>query len=336
MSDDYALGRLKGAHLTQRKSDYFFGLRGDHPALTAFAVNKRAQWMHSEYIVIDSTAGHFRKAEKITNPQLGADWPVIVVTAPRTNDVWGKFEPVVAESKPLEARAAMVVAMDDITARVIKNWLNEKHVRAARRVEALLAKELAQVEARWVEESESSHSRATAQQISQVEPAKLPVPQPPSDFIPSAGLVNFWRRGLEAHSAAARLNSRSERRIEFWETQTTEELARAFSLRIRRMFSVIGNRERYGIEDFKTVGSDRRFSLPVQYQILDSVQIRPDESSEFFSLLYDELAQYLSYGGRLAGSWGDLVLRYGRLELVSKPETLIEDRWDAAEVLEQN
>ena len=156
----------------------------------------------------------------------------------------------------------------------------------------------------------------------------------PKKFLPTVELVNFWRRGLEAHRAEARRTVRNDPHLRFLESQSTGDLRRAFAIRMKRLFSVVGNRHRYGMDDFEAVGAHGRFSLEMQYQILDRIQIRPDESTEFFSLLYTEMANYLSAGGKLGGSWGELVLRGGAIQLSpNKPEDDAGE-WVTPEVLE--
>jgi hypothetical protein len=315
MSDNYDLARLKGAFLAYRKSE------GSDPSDRGFfdaprLVSKRG-WTNSD-------------VQSDSEPTFGS---VIVVSGATEGDARVRFKPTVRSADHYLIALLAGLAWSSMAT----SWFREVRTDDVRKLPYGLKRWLAHealIERKMLLAHEALIERKMPEAITRIEPAKLPVPQPPSDFIPSATLVEYWRQGLNAHRANARRISRSSQSDRFLESQTKEELARAFSLRLRRMLSVIGNRQRYGIEDYKHIGAGERFSLEVQYQVLDRIQILPDEATEFFSLLYAELSQYLSYGGKLGGSWGELVLRDGSLELMTKPEASVEEPWEPAEVLE--
>ncbi len=236
MSDDLALSRLKGAHI-----GYFGKSRGLYWDKSALGRAKRSR---SGHVVVGTISADLGKLE-------------------------GTFSDIQADSFARPPVSHVIETYVVLVEAALDHLWSAKLVRAELGVESRSPRHR-----NWiVPEAARVRVEAHGHSVARVEPITLPVPQPPSDFMPSASLVAFWRRGLEAHRAEARRNARFNHPREVWEGQTTDELARVFSIKLRRMFSIIGNRERHGIENYKAVGSAGRFALGVQYQILDRIQI---------------------------------------------------------------
>lgn len=155
------------------------------------------------------------------------------------------------------------------------------------------------------------------------------------EFTPSPELTAFWVRGLKDHLQELSAPARYRERTQIAFTNSLPSMTEALNVRFKRIFAVIGNRQRYGIEPSKPIATDGRFSLIFQHHIVDRIPIRPDEYGDFFALLSDELQAHLTSGGSVRGSWGHLVIANKEMRLVCSKEPPKRGRgeWQRAEVI---
>jgi hypothetical protein len=155
-------------------------------------------------------------------------------------------------------------------------------------------------------------------------------------FLPSARLTQYWVKGLHDHLKEVDIPSRYRDGIEATFSEAIEKTAAQFSTRLQRIFAIVGNRQRYNIEQPRPITVGQSFSLPFQHHIIDRIPIRPDQYSEFFALFYAELLAHLQAGGLVAGSWGRLVLRRSEIHIdhAAPPALRNTAGWQRAKVLE--
>jgi hypothetical protein len=154
-------------------------------------------------------------------------------------------------------------------------------------------------------------------------------------FLPSKELTAFWTRGLRDHIQEMQTPSRLKDGYEFavrHSSQTTDILA----TRLKRIIALVANRQNSGIERTADLAKAGRFSLAFQHQILNRITVRPDESSEFFSMLFKELHAFLHMGGSLEGAWGRLRIKEETIFISPKGsvEVAVPGNWSRAEVIE--
>jgi hypothetical protein len=132
-------------------------------------------------------------------------------------------------------------------------------------------------------------------------------------FTPGPALTAFWLRGVSDHLREMRISSEYRSRFETLVDLSPEQVKKEFAIRLQRIFATIGNRQRYGIEDVYPLATSRRFSLTFQHHLLDRLPIRPDENTEFFSLLFSELESFFTSGRTVGGSWGKIIFQHGSI-----------------------
>jgi len=159
-----------------------------------------------------------------------------------------------------------------------------------------------------------------------------PKARPLDRFRPTSTLVEYWRRGLQDHVVQIPAGEVASKAKAFLDKHSTADFIEAFAKRFMRMLSVLGNRQRFGIEDFSNFAIGGRFSLRIQYEILDRIQVSPDENTDFFRRLFDELHQHLAGGGTVAGAWGELVAQGASIKMVTTPPEDVEvgEPWEVA------
>jgi hypothetical protein len=100
------------------------------------------------------------------------------------------------------------------------------------------------------------------------------------------------------------------------------------------MLSVLANRQKHGLNDYRLFGENGRFSVAVQHHVLDRFPIIPDEATEFFKLLNEELTKHLEAGGGVQGRWGKLSLKGRSLILRTDKAEATPANWKAANIIE--
>lgn len=155
-------------------------------------------------------------------------------------------------------------------------------------------------------------------------------------FTPSRALVGFWERGLQSHISEFTPESFFDKIKGLLGRTDYQSTAEAFARKFTRMVSVLANRQRHQIHDYREFSENGRFSVAVQHQLLDRFPIVPDEATQFFSLLHDELVGYLGAGGALQGRWGKLTLKGNGLTLRNEKREISEPavKWKAANIIE--
>jgi hypothetical protein len=155
-------------------------------------------------------------------------------------------------------------------------------------------------------------------------------------FIPSETLVSFWKRGLNSHISEFALPSLFDKVKGLSARADYGSLADAFAKKLTRMIAVLANRQRHQIQDYHLFSQNGRFSVSIQHNVLDRFPIIPDEATDFFGLLHEEIVTFLQNGGLLQGSWGKLSLKGNSLVLRSEKteSSTIGEKWKRANVLE--
>jgi hypothetical protein len=164
----------------------------------------------------------------------------------------------------------------------------------------------------------AGYSRALQPSIHDLEigrEAQVVVSQTPERLEVSEELALYWKRGIEAHEAELKLLTRAEKessRISL----SLPALAAELADRVEGLIGIMGTRYKNGANSIGDIATSGRFRLSFQYEMLDRVPICPDESTDFFSLLYTELERFLISGGIIDGPWGRLVLENGTMRLL--------------------
>jgi hypothetical protein len=154
----------------------------------------------------------------------------------------------------------------------------------------------------------------------------------PEEFLVSGKIVDFVLRGIQATSEIA---SRQFAADERWaaladllppQDLSTPLLRQAITRRIRRMFRSLASEAREDRSQMRLLASTSSWSIDVQYEIIERLPIRPDETSEFLRVLLLDIWTALKSGVRIGGGWGQLRIgAEGKLMLAVAPRRELEE-----------
>ena len=148
-------------------------------------------------------------------------------------------------------------------------------------------------------------------------------------FTPTRELVEHLERGLRALIDVSDLERFGLPNVDIDPSLANDELAEVITIRIERMLATLGGREMYSGTKEIAISEHGRFSLRLQFEILDRLPIRPDETTDFFSMLYSEIVAFLKAGGRLGGAWGEVVEHDNELYLRTLSASILTDEnWE--------
>jgi hypothetical protein len=152
------------------------------------------------------------------------------------------------------------------------------------------------------------------------------------EFLVSGQVTDFVLRGVQATSEIANRQFAADERwaalADLLPTQdpSTPLLRQAITRRVRRMFRSLASEAREDGSQMRLLAGTASWSIHVQYEIIDRLPIRPDETSEFLRALLLDISTALRSGVRIGGGWGYLqISAEGELTLAVAPRGELED-----------
>ena len=152
------------------------------------------------------------------------------------------------------------------------------------------------------------------------------------EFLVSAEIADFVLRGVQATSEIANRQFAADER---WaaladllppQDPSTPLLRQAITRRVRRMFRSLASEAREDGSQMRLLAGTSSWSIDVQYEIIERLPIRPDETSEFLRALLLDISMALRSGVRIGGGWGHLQISAdGELTLAVAPRRELEE-----------
>ncbi|MFA6033023.1 MAG: hypothetical protein WC889_09005 [Myxococcota bacterium] len=128
-------------------------------------------------------------------------------------------------------------------------------------------------------------------------------------FSPSGDLLQLWVNGIESYAEEA-FPGTAEYKYLLNNKANFGVLSKEFTKLIYESIIIYATMRSYEQSSFK-ISLGGRLLVSLQGQVLRNFFVRPDEGSEFFSLLVEEIISFLRAGNQFGGDWGALVLDAG-------------------------
>ena len=171
-----------------------------------------------------------------------------------------------------------------------------------------------------------SHQQAEASEASHVPtPLVAPIPEPVAkhgeEYRVDPQIAEFVARGIQASEEIAARQFTADRRWVILENEipaedlTVDTLALVTTRRIRRMLRSLASEARENKLEARPLSERFSWCIDVQYEIIERLPVRPDETSSFLQALLADMLQAARAGKRVGGAWGEVRV-YGASDLI--------------------
>ena len=196
-----------------------------------------------------------------------------------------------------------------------------------------LVEEVSSAARELVEQLDPAKTRAEATRpIETVDVVSRVPTKSPEEFLISSRVTDFVLRGIHATSEiASRQLATDDRWAALADLLPPQDLSalhvrQATTRRVRRMFRSLASQTREDGSKMRLLAGASSWSIDIQYEILDRLPVRPDETSEFLRALLLDISTALKSGVPVAGGWGHLQISAdGELTLAVAPSREPED-----------
>jgi hypothetical protein len=153
-------------------------------------------------------------------------------------------------------------------------------------------------------------------------------------YLVGVGIAEFVLRGIHATEEVARQQLSADRRWLALESQvptlglTVGALVPLVTHRLFRLFRSLASEAREDGLALRPLTEGESWSLDLQFNILERLPVRPDETSEFLRALLLDVLSSTREGRTISGSWGEVQFRSSNdpeLVVVPSPKTQVEN-----------